>query len=361
MASFLMIETGLVILSWFVLNISMGSLTKWTYLFGKVCAMTGEGMDCDSYKFPLAITVIHMIFSWGFCGIYLKFSSKEKGPAWSFDKQLRKIAPLAATFAFSVAMGNLSLKYIFPSFNQMLGSMSPIITVAIAVIFMGKRYNKWTWISMPIICGGLVICSVDEVNFNALGAFYATGATVLRSVKSLMQNKLLVDPADKLDSVTLLYYMAPFAGAILGVASLILEGIEPITIFFPDSWEGNPVPTTGIERLFGLLTMSGLNACFLNIANFLVTSYTNALTLQVLGNVKACLAIAISVAIFGNELLVAQGVGVFICLFGVWVYQNKGGAAEKPQPKPSPAANNAQSMELGATSYNPTKGAGSTS
>eukprot|EP00913_Durusdinium_trenchii_P035515 g33235.t1 len=42
-----------------------------------------------------------------------------------------------------------------------------------------------------------------------------------------------------------------------------------------------------------LLVLSGLNACLLNIANFLVTSYTSPVTLQVLGNVKSCLSIAV--------------------------------------------------------------------
>lgn len=33
----------------------------------------------------------------------------------------------------------------------------------------------------------------EELNFNALGAFYATGATILRAVKSLIQGRQLSD------------------------------------------------------------------------------------------------------------------------------------------------------------------------
>merc|ERR1712137_1053235 len=74
-----------------------------------------------------------------------------------------------------------------------------------------------------------------------------------------------------------------------------------------------------------LLIVSGLNACLLNVANFMVTSYTSPLTLQVLGNVKSCVGIAVSVAIFRNALTWQQGVGVAVCLLGVWVYNQKGG------------------------------------
>merc|ERR1719254_369125 len=149
-----------------------------------------------------------------------------------FRQQLEKIAPLAICFALSVAMGNLSLKYIYPSFNQMLGAMSPLITVLMAVIFQQKRYNGWTWLSMPVICGGLVLCSAKEVNYNHLGALFATGATVLRSAKSIMQGKLLTG-SDKLDSVTLLFYMAPWAAVLLFALAAFSEGMEPSSYY---SW-----------------------------------------------------------------------------------------------------------------------------
>merc|ERR1712004_85585 len=73
-----------------------------------------------------------------------------------------------------------------------------------------------------------------------------------------------------------------------------------------------------------LLMVSGLNACLLNVANFMVTSYTSPLTLQVLGNVKGCLGIAVSAAILRNTLTLNQGIGVAVCLLGVWLYNQKG-------------------------------------
>merc|ERR1719326_891061 len=185
-----------------------------------------------------------MLFSWAVCYIQIYYVRKPvKGTVGlSFEQQVRKVAPLAACFALSVAMGNLSLKYIYPSFNQMLGAMSPLITVLIAVVLPPrKRYNAWTWMSMPVICGGLVICTTKEVNFHALGAFYATGATVLRALKSIIQGRLLDPSETKLDSVTLLYYMAPFS-----------EGLEPYTLLVPRLRTGptEAAPVTGVGNVF---------------------------------------------------------------------------------------------------------------
>jgi len=313
-------ETVAVIISWFVFNISMGNLTKWIYLYGEVC------IDdvCSTYRFPLSITVIHMVFSWVLCRVqiyHIRGAVAELG----FDQQLKKIAPLSVSFAMSVAMGNLSLKYIYPSFNQMLGALAPVVTVVMAVLIKRKRYNTWTWVSMPVICIGLAVCSGDEVNFHALGALFCLGATVLRGLKSIIQEALLNSEEKSLDSVALLYYMAPWSGALLTVAAILTEGFQPITMLLHGFhlMPGDAKVSGGVN-VFALLLLSGLNACFLNVANFLVTSYTSAVTLQVLGNVKSCLAIVISVSIFGNPLKMEQGLGVAACLIGVWVYQKKG-------------------------------------
>jgi len=258
------------------------------------------------------------------------------GRTFTFSEQLHKIAPLSASFSLAVGMGNLSLKYIFPSFNQMLGSMSPLITVLLAVALQRKSFNWWTWCSMPIICGGLAVCSIKEVNFHALGAFFATSATVLRALKSILQGKLL--QGEKVDSVTLLYYMAPWAAALLAGVAAFSEGLEPVRMItrgLPGlaAWSAPKDRLTGSTNVLAFLAISGLNACLLNVANFSVTSYTSAVTLQVLGNVKNCMSIMVSVAVFGNLLQLVQGVGVAICLSGVYLYNRKGGPAASKSHK----------------------------
>jgi drug/metabolite transporter (DMT)-like permease len=59
--------------------------------------------------------------------------------------------------------------------------------------------------------------------------------------------------------------------------------------------------------------------------NFLVTYYTSAVTLSVLGNVKVVLSIFISVLVFQNELTGMGVLGCAITLAGVYMYQQVGG------------------------------------
>lgn len=332
--------------TWFVSNVSLGSVTKWTYLYGELCPASGD--RCRAYKFPFAVTAVHMLFSWLVCLILVR-RREQTSLTLDWRAQLRKIMPLAAIFSVCVAMGNLSLKYIYPSFNQMLSSVSPLVTVLVSVFLRGKRYNCWTWVSMPVICGGLLLCGQQEVNYNALGVALVVGATILRALKSVMQEKML-DPSERyLDSVTLTYYMAPWAGCFLVTMSLAFEGVEPLAMLLTapglgvgetDVWSDQAVipdsagtdagklrRDSGLGTLLALLAISGLNACLVNISGNMVTAHLGAVTLQILGNVKSCLAIVVSAAIFQNPVAPSQAAGVVVCLFGVWVYQRKGGPA----------------------------------
>jgi solute carrier family 35 protein E4 len=332
------VKVALTIAIWFILNITISNVTKWTYVYGKICVK--EYFGCEQFRFPFMVTVVHMVFSWACCFIYLKYfrQSLKQGSQLDIAQQATKIAPLAACVAGSFGASNVALKYIYPSFNQMLGSMTPLITVCIAVSFQGKRYNTWTYGSIVFICGGLIVCGVKEVNFHVLGLSCAICATVLRAVKSIIQGQLLTE---KMDAVTLLYYMAPWAAVFLFAMGVCVEGLKPILLLRYGLMQDEKAAQTVIM----LLILGGLNACFLNITNFQVTADTSAVMLNVLGNVKNCIGIIVSVLIFGNPLLIEQVFGVIVCLVGVYFYQKYGSTVKPP---PSPAPKNGGSVELPA-------------
>jgi drug/metabolite transporter (DMT)-like permease len=82
----------------------------------------------------------------------------------------------------------------------------------------------------------------------------------------------------------------------------------------------------GSLQTLGLLAVTGVTACMLNIFNFLVTYYTGPVALQILGNVKTVFAIGASSLVFGNAVTVEQWCGAAICIAGCVLYQQKGHA-----------------------------------
>jgi hypothetical protein len=76
-----------------------------------------------------------------------------------------------------------------------------------------------------------------------------------------------------------------------------------------------------------LLLLNCSVASAVNLANFLVTRATSALTLQVLGKAKSVLAVAVSLLLFRNPVSAPGLAGYGICLLGVVAYGRAKSAA----------------------------------
>jgi len=324
-------QTRLCVVMWFGLNMSIGSLMKWIYLHSKLCSAR-HPKRCEQYDFPLFITSVHMLCCWLLCGLYLRVrrasaphdggevaAGGRGGNNLATGERFRLVGPLAALFAISVGLGNLSLSYVYPSFSQMVSTTTPLITMLIQILIYRSKYNWWAYISVSILSGGFMICYKHEQNYHILGLACSIGAAIFRAAKSVLQAYLLKDKTKSMDSVTLLYYMAPYSGLLLFCFSCATLGARPLSIFFQ---EGEISPNA--PMVMGLTLLSGVTACLLNIFNFLVTYYTSAVVLQILGNVKVVLAIAFSSVIFGNEVSTMQWLGSGICILGCVLYQQKG-------------------------------------
>lgn len=85
----------------------------------------------------------------------------------------------------------------------------------------------------------------------------------------------------------------------------------------------------GVLTRWALVLLSAVVAFFLNLANFVVTKRTSAVTLQVLGNVKVVFSIGVSLLIFRNEVTTFAAAGCVITLAGVYAY-NQAPAYQSP-------------------------------
>eukprot|EP01103_Thecamoeba_quadrilineata_P003284 TRINITY_DN13078_c0_g1_i1.p1 TRINITY_DN13078_c0_g1~~TRINITY_DN13078_c0_g1_i1.p1 ORF type:complete len:325 (-),score=38.36 TRINITY_DN13078_c0_g1_i1:79-1053(-) len=294
------LATTLAVLGWFFFNIAIANVNKWIF-------------TNYTFQYPVFLTTLHMVTA-------LIFSSLVKRLGWypmkeltSWTKWYKKILPLAFIFCASVASGNLGLKYIFVSYAQIVTATTPLFTV-LAMYFLTYHNPKWDiWLSMVPIVGGVSLASWQEADFNIFGFAAVIFATALRAVKSVWQGQLLTDEEDKLDPISLLYYMSPPSVVMLFFLTLLFE---PEIILDTNIIMANATDSSLLFWVF----MSGTIAFWLNIMNLLVTKYTSALTLQVLGNVKVVLSIIVSVLIFQNRVSFLAWVGCVITLLGGQFY-----------------------------------------
>lgn len=141
-------------------------------------------------------------------------------------RQFYKISLLALIFCLTVVLGNVSLKFIPVSFNQAIGATTPAFTALLAWMVMHQRESPAVYASLVPVVVGVVIASGAEPLFNMGGFVAAVTAASARALKSVLQGLMLSDSNERMDSLSLLMYMAPVA-----VVALI-----PTTLFFePDA------------------------------------------------------------------------------------------------------------------------------
>lgn len=185
-------------------------------------------------------------------------------------QHLTKIAVLAAVFCVTVVLGNISLRFIPVSFNQAIGATTPAFTAVLHTFMTGEIESRSVYLTLAPIIAGIVLASGAEPMFHMVGFLAAFSAVAGRALKSVLQAVMLADPADRMDSMSLLLYMAPIASLLLLPVTLIFEtgALAAATNFGSDG------------KFWGLLILNCVLAYFANLTNFLVTKYTSALTLQ---------------------------------------------------------------------------------
>lgn len=292
-----LIITASIIIVWYASNIGLLLLNKFL-------------LSNYGYKYPIFLTCLHMV-SCTIMSYVVLISGKVQQQRIQSRQQLIKVATVAIVFCASLVLANMSLQYIPVSFNQAVGSTTPAFTAVLAIVMINKYESRAVyWTLVPVVLG-ICIASGFEPSFNMFGFTCCLLATAGRAFKSVLQGILLSDSSEKLDSMNLLLYMAPIAAL----------SLVPLVLFMEDDPLGKAISMSAADPMFGAALMFNVFlAYFVNLANFLVTRYTSALTLQVLGNAKGVLAAGISVLIFKNSVSGLGMLGYGITVSGVCLY-----------------------------------------
>jgi hypothetical protein len=237
-----------------------------------------------------------------------------------------------------------------PARRQAIGATTPAFTAMLGYMIMQQRESRTVYLSLVPVVVGVVIASGAEPMFNMLGFVAAVTAASARALKSVLQGLMLSDSNERMDSLSLLMYMAPVAVVALIPTTLIFEpdaaslamklgqdgsecgvgvgnavkqllwrraGLEHWASLHRASmhWlsrpqlQHSPCPaslpaTLPAAAFWGLLFLNSFLAYFVNLTNFLVTKHTSALTLQVREGQACCVCwlLAIAVASSANHL-----------------------------------------------------------
>uniref|UniRef100_A0A8C2H2B5 Solute carrier family 35 member E4 n=1 Tax=Cyprinus carpio TaxID=7962 RepID=A0A8C2H2B5_CYPCA len=284
---------------WLVTGTTISSLNKWIFAV-------------YNFRYPLLLSALHMltaiVVDYGLIKCRM-IQHRGVGEQDLTTSAKCKVFLLSLTFCASIAFGNVGLNYVQLSFAQMIYTTTPLFTLAISTLILGKQHHILKYTAMMPICLGASFSIMGEVQFDQTGCLFVFAATMLRGVKSIQQSILLQE--EKINSVFLLYLMSIPSFCILAIAALVLE-----------NWAALQSPFQYDQHLWGFILLSCLGSVLYNLASCCVITLTSAVTLHILGNLNVVGNLLLSQLLFGHELTALSCVGAALTLSGIIIYQN---------------------------------------
>mmetsp|Transcript_41016 Transcript_41016/g.104900 ORF Transcript_41016/g.104900 Transcript_41016/m.104900 type:complete len:339 (-) Transcript_41016:383-1399(-) len=298
-ATFELLRTAAVVAAWFFWN-------------GAVL-FTNRHLLTTGLTAPISLTLLHMIGSSAFSNGVVALCGYEKQHIQS-RKQNIKVALLAATFGLSVVSGTASLKYIPVSFSEMISSTTPLAAALFSFLAARESQTPLKIFSLMIIAAGCIVSSNGEPSWHTLGFLLAVTATATRALRTVLGELLLACEAEKLNSMNLLRFMSTYVVIMLLPVVFFVEGPDQlVNVVLAKFAEGDS--TFVFWFFFNIVSAFSVNLCQL-----LVTKYTGAVALQVLGIFKGVAVACLSIAVFGNPVTVASASGYMVTVCGVAWY-----------------------------------------
>mmetsp|Transcript_34689 Transcript_34689/g.109533 ORF Transcript_34689/g.109533 Transcript_34689/m.109533 type:complete len:319 (+) Transcript_34689:150-1106(+) len=293
------LQTAAAVIFWYSCNMTLLMTNK--YLVG------------EAFRFPIFLTFCHMVLSCGMSNVCIMAGI---APAQQIQsrKQFINVGVLSLSFGGSILMGVSCLKYIPVSFDQAICSTTPAFTALLVYLYYRKRESGPTYGALVLVVGGIMVASNGEPLWNLTGFLLSLFSTVARAFKGLLQQVLMADDNEKLDAMNLLRYMTLVSAVLMFPAALAWEGWDNIMNVINHEIE------KGNSKFFLFLSINVSAAFFANLCQFLVTKYTGALTMMVLGNAKNVIAAIVSILVFKNPITMKSAGGYAITTAGVFAY-----------------------------------------
>ncbi|KAG0252730.1 Triose-phosphate Transporter [Mortierella polycephala] len=296
------------VFAWYGCSTSLSFYNKWLF-----------SPNLHNFRFPLFTTCLHMVAQFALSSLTLSLiPSLRPKKAPSAKDFGTKIMPCAVASGLDIGLSNSSLKSITLAFYTMCKSSSLAFVLLFAFVFKLER-PTWTLAGViGVICVGLFMMVMSEVDFVLIGFIQVMLASVLGGLRWSLTQLLLERSDTKTGSlanpISTIFFLSPIMGVCLFIVAGVFEGYGNIfsSEFFMSV--GSTLVT------LGLLFLGGIFAFLMVLAEFNLIARTSVVTLSVLGIIKEVVTIVISALVFHDQLTIVNILGLFITLTGIGFY-----------------------------------------
>jgi solute carrier family 35 protein E1 len=265
-----------------------------------------SGFPMTISTLQLGVGVVYALFLW-FAPDARKF------PEVTMDDWL-KMVPVAFCAAGAHSFSVFALSSGSVSFGQIVKAAEPAFAAVLGVTLYKKQVSTGKWLCLIPIIGGVILASVNELNFAWSALITACIANLFAAFKGQENQKLMATAgiSDRLGNIGNQFAITTILAFLISVPIMLLKEGSKLSEFSA-IWATNPVVS------FNLIT-SGLWFYGYNEVATMTIKKTNAVTQSVANTAKRVIVIVGVAIVLGESLDPLKLLGCSIGIGGVFLY-----------------------------------------
>jgi len=266
-----------------------------------------------SAGFPMTISALQLGVGCLY-GIFLWFApDARKAPEVTLD-DIIKMLPVAFCYmgahsasVFSFASGSVS-------FGQIVKASEPAFAAVLSQFVYGSKVSKAKWLCLPIVIGGVILASVNELDFAVSALVSACIANLFAAFKGNENKKLMSTEglSDRLGSVGNQFALTTILGFLMSIPVIMIKEGNKFGEFI-ELFKSTPAIRNN-------LIASGLWFYGYNELATMTLKKTSAVTASVANTAKRVIVIVGVALVLGESLDPMKLLGCGIGISGVFLY-----------------------------------------
>lgn len=254
---------------------------------------------------PLTLTLVHLMVSCGTDYLLLTQFSRKVGLDIQYEPigslwSLKYLIPIGIFMVSAKALTYISYEYVPVSLAHTAKATAPIFAVVLSYVMYSRVYATYTYLSLIPVVMGVILASINEIQYNHIGFLAATASTVIGVLQNFYTKKIM-----NVSCEYNLHYRVAF------VSCVILAPVVLIQEVYAPSLNSAP---------WGSLLLASMIQYAASLSAYIAMSMVSNLSYSVLNTLKRVVIIGNSVWWYNHSLTLGNAFGIALSTFGLLLY-----------------------------------------
>ncbi|CAG7734236.1 unnamed protein product [Allacma fusca] len=269
-------------------------------------------------RYPLIQVSCHLVVKFVLASAFrlvYEIATKKRRVLLDCDTWVKRLSIVGLSGGLDIGLSNWSQVMLTVSLYTMTKSTAIIFILGFALALKLEEKHWSVMVIVAMISSGLVMFTYESTQFELEGFLLVLAASFLSglrwSMTQLVVQKSKLGLQNPLDMV---YHVQPWMLVAVVPFAALIEGSQIVqqSISFETADE-----KAAVFRVISAVLVGALMAFFMEIAEYLVITYTSSLTFAIAGIFKEICTLSLAVILDGDQMSFINFIGLLTCLTGI--------------------------------------------